>query len=56
MRPWDIKQSVIFCGCYLFMMKIVQNAIKLEMRVNAQRDVRPAEYRWRPLFNAAKFG
>jgi len=23
---------------------------------NAQRDGHPAEYRWRPLFNAAKFG
>jgi len=23
---------------------------------NAARDGRPAEYRWRPLFNAAKFG
>jgi len=23
------------------------------MCANAQRDVRPAEYRWRPLFNAA---
>jgi len=23
---------------------------------NAQRDGRPDEYRWRPLFNAAKFG
>jgi len=29
---------------------------ELEMWVNAQRDGRPAEYRWRPLFNAAKFG
>jgi len=29
---------------------------QLEMRANAQRDGRPAEYRWRPLFNAAKFG
>jgi len=28
----------------------------LEMCANAQRDGRPAEYRWRPLFNAAKFG
>jgi len=28
----------------------------LEMWANAQRDGRPAEYRWRPLFNAAKFG
>jgi len=29
---------------------------KLEIWANAQRDGRPAEYRWRPLFNAAKFG
>jgi len=29
---------------------------KLEMWANAQPDGRPAEYRWRPLFNAAKFG
>ena len=26
------------------------------MWANAQRDGRPAEYRWRHLFNAAKFG
>ena len=26
---------------------------QLEMWANAQSDVRPAEYRWRPLFNAA---
>jgi len=25
---------------------------KLEMWANAQRDGRPAEHRWRPLFNA----
>ena len=25
------------------------------MWANTQRDGRPAEYRWRPLFNAAKF-
>jgi len=29
---------------------------KLEMWANAQPDGRPAEYRRRPLFNAAKFG
>jgi len=29
---------------------------QLEMWADAQRDGRPAEYRWRPLFNAAKFG
>ena len=32
------------------------NDQELEMWANAQRDGRPAEYRWRPLFNAAKFG
>ena len=26
------------------------------MWANAQSDGRPAEHRWRPLFNAAKFG
>jgi len=31
-------------------------AIQTRMWANAQRDGRPAEYRWRPLFNAAKFG
>jgi len=30
--------------------------IELEMWADAQRDGRPAEYRWRSLFNAAKFG
>ena len=29
---------------------------RLEMWANAQPDGRPAEFRWRPLFNAAKFG
>jgi len=29
---------------------------KLKMWANAQRDGCPAEYRWRPLFNVAKFG
>ena len=30
--------------------------LQLEMWANAKRDGRPAEHRWRPLFNAAKFG
>jgi len=34
----------------------VQHKVHLEMWANAQRDGRPAENRWRPLFNAAKFG
>ena len=29
---------------------------RTRMWANAQRDGRPAEHRWRPLFNAAKFG
>jgi len=32
------------------------NAAKTRMWADAQRDGRPVEYRWRPLFNAAKFG
>ena len=31
-------------------------ACSTRMWANAQRDGRPAEYSWRPLFNAAKFG
>jgi len=34
----------------------IKTQTKLEMWANAQRDGRPAEYRWRPLLNAAKFG
>ena len=30
--------------------------MKTRMWADAQRDGRPAEYRWRPLFNTAKFG
>jgi len=30
-----------------------QKKEELEMLANAQRDGRPAEYRWHPLFNAA---
>jgi len=32
-----------------------QNRSKTRMWANAQRDGHPAEYRWRPLFNATKF-
>ena len=34
----------------------LQLLILTRMWANAQRDGRPAEHRWRPLFNAAKFG
>ena len=29
---------------------------RCRMWANVQRDGRPAEHRWRPLFNTAKFG
>ena len=32
------------------------NETKTRMWANAQPDGRPAEHRWRPLFNAPKFG
>jgi len=34
----------------------VNNTSTTRMWANAQRDGRPAKYRWHPLFNAAKFG
>jgi len=36
--------------------KVRQQLLKTRMWANAQRDGRPAEYRWRLLFNAGKFG
>ena len=46
--------------CMHFIKSIIkqhwQKHKQLEMWANAQRDGRPAEYRWRPLFNAVKFG
>ena len=35
---------------------LTSKTLKTRMWANAQRDGRPAEYRWRPLFNAAEFG
>ena len=40
-----------FSSCSLQVIKIITR-----MWANDQRDGRPAEYRWRPLFNAATFG
>ena len=42
------------CSCELAMTNIITTTTR--MWANAQRDGRPAEYRWLPLFNAAKFG
>jgi len=57
MREKDGSQehSSLGGGRYNFAF-IVQFTYKLEMWANAQYDGRPAEHRWRPLLNAAKFG
>jgi len=39
-----------------YMNLISASIVLLEMWANAQHDGRHAEYRWRSLFNAAKFG
>jgi len=48
-RPRDVEKSVDGKKSKL-------EYWELEMWANAQRDGRPAQYRSRPLFNAAKFG
>jgi len=53
--------GVTACICRWFtpttdFLVIAMKKQQLEMWANAQHDGRPAEYRWRPLFNAAKFG
>jgi len=49
----DITKTQIFTVVFY---KSLEISHQLEMWANAQRDGRPAEYRWHPLFNAAKFG
>jgi len=49
------NHKVHLCTSHYFNL-MAQCITKLEMWANAQRDGRHAEYRWRPLFNAAKFG
>ena len=46
-------EMIVTCCCA---MNVQTKQTQLEMWANAQRDGRPAKYRWRPLFNAAKFG
>jgi len=43
---------------FVWLMFYWQSAMNDETRMwaNAQHDGRPVEHRWRPLFNAAKFG
>jgi len=44
------------CRVYcLFNVNILEKVTETRMWANAERDGRPAKYRWRPLFNFAKF-
>jgi len=45
-----------FVSCLQSVKTYSGNYYKLEIWVNAQHDGRPAEYRWRPMFKATKFG
>ena len=49
------EQATAAC-CRCLIRQFVSKSDWTRMWANAQRDGRPAEYRWRPLFNAAKFG
>jgi len=40
----------------LFLKMFTQKQAETRMWANAPPDGRPAKHRWRPLFNAAKFG
>ena len=61
-HAWTINQGTSTFGrqdCSCSRSLAVKYAVfykQLEMWANAQRDGRPAKYRWRPLFNTAKFG
>jgi len=48
--------SLIWCCWFSIQTIKAYFSYQLEMWANAQRDGRPAKYRWRPLFNAAQFG
>jgi len=41
---------------YFLKKSLGSETVTTRMWANAQRDGHPAEYRWRPLFNAAKLG
>ena len=52
-----VKWSEWFTTCYPVPCRWVRkNHVITKMWANAQRDGRPAQYTWRPLFNGAKFG
>ena len=59
-QAYKLLCVVALSYCYAFfvltccILHVVKSISKTRMWADAQRDGRPAEYRWRPLFNAAK--
>jgi len=52
-----IHVGLLYCATeFASITSCCQHYRQLEMWANAQRHGPPAEYRWRPLFNAAKIG
>jgi len=47
--------SVCKHNVHIVEVSVEENEQLTRMWANAQRDGRPVEHRWRPLFNAAKF-
>ena len=47
---------VTYCRGIVIKTNYSHDTTTTRMWANARREGRPAEYRWRPLFNAAKFG
>jgi len=52
--PW-LNEANFHARRY-YLKHLLKNIPKTRMWANAQPDGRPAKHRWRPLFNAAKFG
>ena len=50
------KEASIQWSCHEETRELPGERNNTRMWANAQPDGRPAEHRWRPLFNAAKFG
>jgi len=48
--------TLIYVYYKLHTVYVYYKLFKTRMWTNAQRDGRPVKYRWRHLFNAAKFG
>ena len=55
-RTFSISLRAKYGGANNSQRDHIQVIVTTRMWANAQRDGRSAEHRWRPLFNAAKFG